>query len=142
MHVPDLIIVTPIFVDGEVIAFSLSIAHKPDLGGLVPGSSGANAREIFHEGLLLPPVRYWTRGGVVKEVEAIIKRNCRIPEVIAGDIRSQVGCTLVGAQPIRELCAEYGTDTIKTAFSELMRLSEERVRRGAEFRPGSKLTQT
>ncbi len=130
LHVPDLIIVTPIFVDREVVAFSVSIAHKPDLGGLVPGSSGAGAREIFHEGLLLPPVRYWTRNGVVKEVEGIIKRNCRIPEVIAGDIRAQVGCTLVGARRIRELCSEYGTETIKTAFSELLRLSEERVRRG------------
>ncbi len=130
LHVPDLIIVTPVFVDDEVIAFSVSIAHKPDLGGLVPGSSGAGAREIFHEGLLLPPVRYWTRNGVVKEVEAIIKRNCRIPEIIAGDIRAQVGCTLVGSQRIRELCVEYGTDTIKTAFAELLRLSEERVRRG------------
>jgi len=130
LHVPDLTIVTPVFVDQEVIAFSVSIAHKPDLGGLVPGSSGAGAREIFHEGLLVPPVRYWTRDGVVKEIEAIIKRNCRIPEVIAGDIRAQVGCTTVGARRVRELCSEYGTETIKTAFSELLRLAEERVRRG------------
>ncbi|HEX9880499.1 MAG TPA: hydantoinase B/oxoprolinase family protein [Candidatus Binatia bacterium] len=137
LHVPDVVIATPVFVDGEVIGFSVSIAHKPDVGGMVPGSSGAGAREIFHEGLLLPPVRYWTRDGVVKEVEAIVKRNCRIPEVIAGDIRAQVGCTTVGAERIRELCAEYGTETIKTAFSELMRLSEERIRRGlAEWPDG------
>lgn len=128
LHVPDFVIVTPIFSDGEIIGFSCSIAHKPDVGGLVPGSSGAGAREIFHEGLLLPGVRYWTRDGVVKEVEAIIKRNCRIPEIIAGDLRAQVGCTLVGAQHIQNLCKEYGTATVKEAFAELLKLSERRVR--------------
>ncbi len=130
LHVPDFVLVTPIFVDGEVLGFSVSIAHKPDLGGLVPGSSGAGAREIFHEGLLLPGVRYWTQHGVVKEVEAIVKRNSRVPETIAGDIRAQVGCTLVGAERVRELCREYGTATIKYALEELQQRAERRVRQG------------
>ncbi len=130
LHVPDIVVVTPVFVDKEVIAFSVSIAHKPDVGGIVPGSSGAASREIFHEGLLLPGVRYWTRDGVNREVEAIVKRNCRIPEVIAGDIRAQVGCTKVGADCIRDLCGEYGTATVTKAFSKLLALTEERVRRG------------
>ncbi|MBI4493109.1 MAG: hydantoinase B/oxoprolinase family protein [Chloroflexi bacterium] len=130
LHVPDLVIVTPVFVDGAVLGFCVSIAHKTDLGGLVPGSSGAAAREIFHDGLLLPGVRYWTRDGVVKEVEAIVKRNSRAPEIVAGDIRAQVGCTRVGVQRLRELCAEYGTDPLRRAFAELQRLSERRVRQG------------
>jgi N-methylhydantoinase B len=129
LHVPDLVILTPVFVEGEIIGFSISIAHKPDLGGIVPGSSGAAAREIFHDGLLVPGVRYWTKDGVVKDVEAIIKRNCRIPDTVAGDIRAQIGCTKVGVQRIRELCAEYGTSTITQAFAELQRLAEQRVRR-------------
>ena len=129
LHVPDLVVVTPIFVDGEVIGFSVSIAHKPDLGGLVPGSSGAGAREIFHEGLLLPGVRYWNRDGVVPDIEAIIRRNSRVPETVAGDIRAQVGCTMIGAQRVRDLCAEYGTETLTHAFVELQQLAEQRMRR-------------
>jgi N-methylhydantoinase B len=129
LHVPDLVIATPIFVDDEVLGFCVSIAHKTDLGGLVPGSSGAGAREIFHDGLLLPGVRYWTKDGVVPEVEAIVKRNSRAPETVAGDIRAQVGCTRVGGQRIRELCAEYGTESILYAFAEVQRLAEGRVRR-------------
>jgi N-methylhydantoinase B len=137
LHVPDLVIVTPIFVEGEIIGFCVSIAHKTDLGGLVPGSSGAAAREIFHDGLLLPGLRYWTRDGVVKDMELLIKRNSRSPETVAGDIRAQVGCTRVGAQRIRDLCAEYGKDTITFVFSELQRLAELRVRRGlAEWPDG------
>ncbi len=63
-HVPDMVVATPIFVSGAVVAFGVSVAHKADVGGLVPGSSGAAAREIFHDGLRLPPVRYWTQDGV------------------------------------------------------------------------------
>jgi N-methylhydantoinase B len=94
----------------------------------VPGSSGAAAREIFHDGLLLPGVKYWTKDGVIKEVDQIIRRNSRTPDTVAGDSRAQVGCSRVGAQRVRELCGEYGTDTIKAAFEELMRSADARVR--------------
>ncbi len=130
LHVPDVIIVTPIFVDGAIIGFSVSHAHKPDLGGLVPGSSGAGSREIFHEGLILPAVKFWTKDGVIPEVLEIIKHNCRIPEIIEGDLRAQVGCTLVGAEQVKALCAEYGAETIKAAFPAIMALSEKRLRDG------------
>src|SRR5712692_8470095 len=129
LHVPDLVIVTPVFVEDRVLGFCVSIAHKTDLGGLVPGSSGAAAREIFHDGLLLPGVRYWTRDGIVKEVEAIIKRNSRSPETVAGDIRAQVGCTKVGAQRIKDLCAEYGAETIEFAMAERLAATERWTRR-------------
>jgi N-methylhydantoinase B len=135
LHVPDIVIITPIFVDNEVIAFSGSHAHKPDVGGLVPGSSGAAAREIFHEGLILPGVKFWTKDGVIPEVLAIIRHNCRIPEIIEGDLRAQVGCTLVGADQVRALCKEYGTETIKAAMPAVLAMSEKRVRDGIEIWP-------
>lgn len=134
-HLPDMVVVTPVFVDGELFAFSASVAHKTDLGGLVPGSSGPGAREIYHEGLLLPAVRYATRDGIVKEIEAIVKRNSRAPDAVAGDIRSQLGCTRIGAERIVELSQEYGTDTIKEAMGELLRLTEKRVRDGLRAWP-------
>jgi N-methylhydantoinase B len=129
-HVPDQAVTTPVYVDGELIGMCLSLTHKADVGGMAPGSSSAGAREIWHEGLLLPPVRYWTRDGVVRDIESIVKRNSRTGEALAGDLRAQVGCTRVGADRLRGLCAEYGTDTMKEAFSELQDLSEQRVRRG------------
>lgn len=130
LHLPDLVIITPIFVDGDVLGFGVSIAHKTDLGGIVPGSSGAASREMFHEGLLLPGVKYWTKDGPVKEVDEIVRRNSRTPETVAGDIRAQIGCTRVGAQRVADLCAEYGTGTIKAALEELLRSAEIRVRQG------------
>src|SRR4051812_47499510 len=56
-HVSDMAFVAPVFADGEIVAFSGSIAHKADVGGAVPGSTSANATELFQEGLLVPPVR-------------------------------------------------------------------------------------
>ena len=122
-HIPDQVIATPVFVDGEVLGFCLSLTHKADVGGMAPGSSSAGAREIWQEGLILPPVRYWTKDGVVKDIEAIVTRNSRSAEALAGDLRAQVGCTHVGAQRLRALCAEYGTQTIKRAFVELQDLA-------------------
>ena len=56
-HVSDMAFVAPVFADGELVAFSGSIAHKADVGGAVAGSTSANATEMFHEGLLLPPIK-------------------------------------------------------------------------------------
>ena len=61
-HVSDMAFVAPIFADGKIVAFSGSIAHKADVGGTVPGSTSANATEMYHEGLLLPPIKIWAAG--------------------------------------------------------------------------------
>ena len=90
-HVPDMVVITPIYYGGEIIAFGASVAHKADVGGLVPGSSGAASREIFHDGVLIPPVRYWTKSGVNREIEAILRNNSRVPDSVIGDLRGQVG---------------------------------------------------
>ena len=91
----------PAFHAAELIGFGVSVAHKADIGGLVPGSSGAAAREIFHDGLLLPPVRFQTEAGIDEAVEAIIANNSRIPEVLLGDLRAQVGATRIGVRAAR-----------------------------------------
>ena len=60
-HAPDMCVLSPVFVDGELFGFCGSIAHKSDIGGPVPGSCSGQAREVFNEGLHLPPVRYQRR---------------------------------------------------------------------------------
>jgi N-methylhydantoinase B len=127
-HVPDLVAVTPGFVEGRLIAFGVSIAHKADIGGIVPGSSGAAAREIYHDGLLIPPVRYQRAGTIDEVVEAIVRSNSRIPEVVLGDIRGQVGSTRVGVDKLAELCAEYGTDTVVAIMQQLLDRTGARLR--------------
>lgn len=131
-HVPDVAVATPVVYRGRVIAFCSSIAHKPDVGGMVPGSSSAQSREIFHEGLLLPPMKYWSRGKMIKEVDLVIRNNCRTPDLTAGDLRGQAGCTTVGARMLCQLCDEYGVETVLESFAELQNATERRLR--AELR--------
>jgi N-methylhydantoinase B len=127
-HVPDVAVITPVFYEGRLIAFTASISHKPDVGGLVPGSSGAGARELLHEGLLLPGVRIWTANGLNEDVDALVRANSRTPEELMGDIRAQIGCTRVGAERLRGLCDEYGADLIAVSFDLLIDRAERLLR--------------
>jgi N-methylhydantoinase B len=128
LHVPDTAIITPFFYRGQLVGFCTSMAHKPDLGGLVIGSSSPNAREIYHEGLMFPGVRYWTNEGPNVDFEAILKSNTRSADEVIGDLRSQVGCTRVGCGRLTELFDRYGADVMMSAFEELIRASERRLR--------------
>jgi N-methylhydantoinase B len=127
-HVPDIVAITPAFHRGRRIAFTVSVAHKADVGGIVPGSSGAAAREIFHDGLLLPPVRYMTAEGLNESVEDIIRSNSRIPEIVLGDLRGQAGCTRLGATKLDALADEYGAEMIRDAMAGLLGTTAARAR--------------
>jgi N-methylhydantoinase B len=126
-HVPDMAVLTPVFWEGRPLGFCGTIAHKPDVGGIVPGSSGAASREIFHEGLLVPGIKYWTAEGPVEDAVAMVMRNSRVPEVVAGDIRAQLGATRKGNESVGELVAQYGYEQILEAMERLQEISYERT---------------
>src|SRR6266700_3508847 len=85
-HVSDMAFVAPIYVGAELVGFSGSIAHKADVGGAVAGSTSANATEMYHEGILIPPVKIWDAGEFLPDVGRIILTNSRQPELVRGDI--------------------------------------------------------
>ena len=129
-HVPDMVAVTPAFHRGRLVGFGVSIAHKSDVGGLVPGSSGAGSRDIFHDGLRLPPVLYQSADGEVSAaVEDIIRTNSRTPDIVIGDLRGQVGATRLGADRLAALCEEYGAATIEGVMEAVLTLTARRLAR-------------
>lgn len=127
-HATDMAVVAPIVVDGKVFGFSGSIAHKSDIGGLVPGTNSSQAREIYHEGLMVPPVRYYREFQPLREVEAIVRANSRTPDLVVGDLRGQVGATHLAADRVRALCAKHGADVVRDASARLLTLTERLVR--------------
>ncbi len=127
-HASDMAVIAPIMLGDEVFGFSGSIAHKSDIGGLVPGTNSGQAREIFHEGLLLPPVQFCRGFEVVREVEAILRANSRTPRLVVGDLHGQVGAGRLAADRLRVLCAKYGAQTVRQACDGLLELTERRVR--------------
>lgn len=127
-HVPDVAVVTPVFCDGRRVAFTASISHKPDVGGLAPGSSSAQARELLHEGLLVPGVRCWSVDGLNPDVDAIMRANSRTPDELMGDVRAQIGCTRVGASRLLALAEEYGLQLLLESFAALQDRAEQLFR--------------
>ena len=127
-HVPDFTAITPIFHQGVLVGFGVSIAHKSDIGGLVPGSSGASAREIYHDGVRFPPVRFQSSNGIDHGIEGVIRSNSRVAETVLGDLRAQVGCTRIGAQRMAALCDEYSRDAVTDVMRTLIALTAKRLR--------------
>ena len=124
-HPSDTVTLMPVFVDGALVAYTATLAHKPDLGG--PRGLPA-ARDIWEEGLVIPPVKYHVRGEVNREVEKIVGANSRIPVETLGDLRGQVAACRVGASRFRELCARFGAATVAAGCEELMQRVARRLR--------------
>lgn len=131
-HSIDMAVVVPVFVGETLLAFCASIAHKSDLGGMVPGTGAGNARELFQEGIQYPPVKFMRRGEVVPEVEAILRANSRTPDVILGDIRGQVGTAKLGEERLHDMVSRYGMETVLATFEDLQTKTERRVRKVVE----------
>jgi len=128
-HAPDMAVLSPIFYRGEWVGFAADMAHKSDIGGTVPGSGSGNAREIYQEGLHLPPVKFMSRLRPIKEIEALIAANSRTPALVIGDLRGQVGAARLGERRIAELMARYGKETVLDSTELLSSYTENRVRR-------------
>ena len=127
-HVSDMAFVAPVFSDGELVAFSGSIAHKADVGGAVAGSTSANATEMFQEGLLLPPIKIVDAGVAQADIERIILANSRQPALVAGDIHAQIAVTQMGATRVKDLCARFGATTVTDAFAAILKGAADELR--------------
>jgi len=127
-HAPDIAVITPVFVGGELFGFGGSIAHKSDIGGPVPGSCSGQAREIFNEGLHLPAVRYQSAYRTNGDIERLIGANSRTPELVLGDIRGQLGADRLGEKRLGELVAKFGKRDILACFDRLLEMSEAKLK--------------
>ena len=135
-HTPDVLVMTPVFYEGNIVGFSGSVAHKMDFGGAVPGSIYSGATEVFQEGLRLPVLKFYDRGKVVSQVEEIIRANVRNSDLVLGDLGAQVGATLVGARRFQALAKRYGPDTLAEAFEEMLAAPQKRIAARVSQWPG------
>ena len=119
-HVSDMAFVAPIFSGARLVGFSGSIAHKADVGGTMPGSTSASATEIFHEGLLLPPVRICTGGAFNADLERLILANSRQPDLVRGDMHAQMAATQMGVARIQDACSRLGAAPVTDAFAAIL----------------------
>jgi N-methylhydantoinase B len=128
-HSTDITIVTPIFVGERLVGFIGNIAHKPDLGGKVPGTNSGDATDLFQEGLLLPPLKILRNGKIEPNVEALICANTRTPEVTWGDINAQINTNVYGLTKFADLFGKYGVDNVLACWTRWMEIVETELRK-------------
>ncbi|WP_139006441.1 hydantoinase B/oxoprolinase family protein [Arthrobacter crystallopoietes] len=128
MHLPDVNVVTPIFVDGRLEGWSGTAAHHIDVGGVNPGSEGPELEDIFAEGLILPPVRLSVAGTENPDVISIITDNIRDPLSTVSDLRAQRAACILGYQRLNELAEQYGMNVLSTVMSRSLDVVEKAVR--------------
>ncbi|APH74395.1 5-oxoprolinase [Aquibium oceanicum] len=126
-HLNDVVIALPVFAQGELVAWTASIAHWNDIGGKTPGSMAVDVTEIFQEGLRLPAVRLFEKGELLRSVFDIITANSRLPDFVQGDLWAQVAASRKAETRIRQLVESYGADAYRAALADLF---EEGERRG------------
>lgn len=127
MHLPDIFMVAPADVGAERVGYVVIVAHHADIGGRVPGGSAADSREIFEEGLRLPPVLLRREGETDRQIEGIIRANVRLPDMVWNDIEAQLaGCTS-GSVALAELAGRHGLSTFASLLTALRRYSSERL---------------
>jgi N-methylhydantoinase B len=123
-HLNDVILVMPVFVEGEIVAWTANIAHWNDVGGMVPGSMSTDATEIFQEGMILAGIKLFSRGQPIRSVLDILKSNCRMPDFLTGDLWAGVASVRVGERRVLETVAKYGKEVFLRAIEEYLAYGE------------------
>ena len=128
MHIPDVYVVKPIFVDGELEAYAATLVHQIDMGGIAPGSTAVYATEIFQEGLRIPIIKMYERGRPNETFFKIIAHNTRIPDKQAGDMRAQVAACWNAEKAFQGLVERHGSATFRSLLMDLHDYAEELMR--------------
>ena len=120
-HFPDCFLVSPAFLNNEVIGFVCTTAHHIDVGGAAPGSQKVHGvTEAFQEGLRILPIRLIRAGEFDADILRIILGNVRAPEKVRGDLRAQANANRAGVFRLEELHSQYGRDVTESAFDEIL----------------------
>jgi N-methylhydantoinase B len=119
-HLPDLCSTVPVFHEGEVVAYIQAFGHHDDIGGRVPGSMPGTAVTVFEEGLAIPPVKLYSAGVRNEAVFTIVKRNTRVPDMLAADLDSEVQACLMGAQRMASLFERFGRAQVEACFQAIL----------------------
>ena len=116
-HLPDITLVSR-----TAIGFAVSRAHHADVGGMEPARLPAGSRELYQEGVIIPPIR------LDDEVLTLLLANMRNPDERRGDLRAQVAAQRLAERRIAELCEKHGRARVEAATDELFAYSERLVR--------------
>jgi len=133
-HLPDITMVSPVFIandpdghTGDLFGFVASRAHHADIGGMSPGSMPMS-RELYQEGVIIPPIKLAKKGIVNQEVLELFYRNVRTPWERRGDMDAQMAAARIGERRLHEIIARYGSHTVQAHAEALLAYSAQLTR--------------
>ncbi|GHA21684.1 caprolactamase subunit beta [Oceanisphaera arctica] len=127
-HILDCCMYKPVFYKGELVFWTVCKGHLTDIGGPVPAGYNPDAKEIYAEGLRIPPVKLWEQGKPRKDVINLLLTNMRARRDQEGDINAQYGACRVGERNLIALLDKYGVDTVKACIAELKDMADRQMR--------------
>jgi N-methylhydantoinase B len=135
VHLNDVSLISPVYDGEELLGYVANLAHHVDVGGGAPASIGA-FREVFQEGVIIPPVRLVEGGAIVQDVFDLILAQIRSKHETAGDFRAQIAANATGVRRVSALVERHGRETILATMQELLEYTERRTRAELEALPG------
>jgi N-methylhydantoinase B len=131
-HLNDFTVITPIFREGNIVAYFGNCCHALDVGGR---GLGADARQVYEEGLFVPVTRLFIRGEPNEELFRVIRANVRAPFEVIGDLYAQAGSNDVGGARLVKMIEEFGLDDIEALSDEIRTRSERAMREAIDELP-------
>ncbi len=119
-HLNDWLVLKPIFKDGRHLCWAAHFGHMTDIGGKVPGSLPIDAREIFEEGVAVPPVKIFRKGELQEDIISIVLRNSRMPHWNKGDFNGVIAACNMAERRCIEIAERFGDDVFYSAMDELL----------------------
>lgn len=139
-HLPDVTAFVPIFIESKLTFWAINRAHHSDIGGATYGAYNAAAREIWHEGLRLPPIRFYDKGVMRRDTLRMLKANVRHPRDFEGDLSAQIGSVLLAERRVQALAAEFDRATIVGSIEKVLDATEAQARENiARWKDGTYL---
>jgi len=126
-HLPDITMVSPVFVGRTLAGFVASRAHHADVGGISPGSMPI-AQELIQEGIVIPPIKLYERGRLNGAVLDLLLRNMRAPAERRGDLDAQIAAQRTGEARLQEIAGRYGLRRASVLMARLMDYAERMTR--------------
>jgi N-methylhydantoinase B len=128
LHLPDVVLVCPLFVDGELVAYAANSAHHVDIGGSSGGGIPPTSTELYQEGLILPGIRAVRDWAYEENVLTLVTRNVRGTDQRRGDYEAQLGANRIGQERYEALVGERGREAVDRALDDLLDYTERRLR--------------
>jgi N-methylhydantoinase B len=128
LHLPDVVLICPLFADGDLVAYAANSAHHVDIGGSSGGGIPPTSTELYQEGLILPGIRAVRNWEYEDNVLTLVTRNVRGTDQRRGDYEAQLGANRIGQERYRSLVEEHGRETVEDSLDGLLDYTERRLR--------------